>query len=101
MLDLNTSSLGRAWLPSLDLHEEDGDLVLHVELQGLDGNVELSIDAGYLVLQAGGGQDQPAHSSRLPLPFPLQARPALCRPCAEVLEVRIRIPDRDELQLGR
>ena len=100
MLDLNTSSLNRTWLPSFDLHEEDGELVLHADLQDLDEEVEVSIDGSDLVLHTG-GRDEPAHSSRLPLPFPLQAHPMVCRPSTEVLEVRIRIPDRDELQSRR
>jgi HSP20 family molecular chaperone IbpA len=98
MLDLNTSPFERAWLPSLDLHEEDGELVLHADLQGLDEEVEVSIDSGELVLHAGASRGEPTHSSRLPLPFPLQAHPAVSRPSAELLEVRIRIPDRAELQ---
>ncbi|HEX7185642.1 MAG TPA: hypothetical protein VF756_27705 [Thermoanaerobaculia bacterium] len=98
MLELKTRTFQRTWLPSFDLHEENGELVLHADLQGLDEEVEISVDGRDLVMQAGGEGDEPAHSSRLPLPFPLQAPSAVYRSSAEVLEVRIRIPQREQLQ---
>lgn len=90
MIDLKTGSRDRGWLPSFDLHEEDGELVLHADLRGLNEEVEVSVDGRDLVLQLGGGGD--ARHGHLLLPFPPPGRPAVRRPSAEVLEVRIRIP---------
>ena len=50
MPELNTGSCNRSWLPSLDLHEENGELVLHADLRGFDdGDVEVSLDGGDLM----------------------------------------------------
>jgi hypothetical protein len=88
MLELNRGSYNRSWLPSLDLHEEDGELVLHADLRGFDDEgVEVSLDGGDLIVQAAGDY------SRLPLPFALRSVPAVSRPGCEVLEVRIPIPE--------
>ena len=90
MLAMNTRPVDPDWLPNFDLHEEDGELVLHAETHGRWGEVEVSVDGGDLIVQA---QSDAVGCNRLPLPFPLQARPAVYRPSPEILEVRIRIPD--------
>jgi HSP20 family molecular chaperone IbpA len=89
MLELNRGSYNRSWLPSLDLHEEDGELVLHADLVDFDERIEISLEGGDLVVHAG---EEPSHSSRLPLPFALRSLPAVSRG-HEVLEVRIPIPE--------
>ena len=97
MLDLNTGSRNRSWLPDLDLREEDGELVLHADLRGFDDkDVEVSLDGGDLVVQAEGENQQDApvwYYSRLPLPFAPRSLPVVSRPGHEVLEFRIPIPE--------
>jgi hypothetical protein len=93
MLALKTSSFDNPWLPSLDLHAEGGELVLHADLRALDGEVEISIDGGDLILDIAAGRDEPVHHGRLPLPFPVCSRPAVRRSSPEILEIRIPIPD--------
>jgi hypothetical protein len=54
------------WLPSFDLHEEDGEIVLHVDLDGLAGeDLEVALDGERLLLRAGGA----GRCARLTLPF--------------------------------
>lgn len=102
MIELNTSSCN-PWLPSLDLHEEDGELVLHADFRGFDDeDVEVSLDGGDLIVQAEGENQQDApvcHYSRLPLPFVPRSLPAVSRPDHEVLEVRIPISDGERFAL--
>ena len=90
MQELNTGSRDRSWLPSFDLHEEDGELVLHADMVGLDERIEVSLEGGDLVVHAG---EEPAHSSRLALPFALRSLPVVSRSGHQVLEVRIPIPE--------
>jgi hypothetical protein len=93
MIDLKTNSFHRDWLPSFDLHERDGELVVHAEVHGPWEEVEVSIDGGDLVVRPDGPGADPAHFSRLPLPFPPAVTPRICRPSPEILEVHIPIPD--------
>jgi HSP20 family molecular chaperone IbpA len=96
MLDLNAGSRDHSWLPSFDLHEEDGELILHADLRGFDNeDVEVSLDGGDLIVQAESEnpQDTPVWYSRLPLPFALRSLPAVSRSSREILEVRIPIPE--------
>jgi HSP20 family molecular chaperone IbpA len=81
------------WLPSFDLHEQDGELVLHADLRGFDNeSVEISLDGSDLIVQAEGESkpDAPVwYYSRLPLPFAPQALRVVSRPSHEGLEVHI------------
>ena len=75
MRDLNTTPLNRPapWLPSFDVHEENGELVLHADLEEAD----ISLDGGDLVVQADG------RSSRMRLPFApssLRSKSQSCEP---------------------
>ena len=91
MLELNPHAL-RPWLPSLDLHEEDGELVLHADLPEIfDGWAVVALDGSDLVVRADGDgePDAPACLGRLPLPFAPQALRAVALPDHRGLEVRI------------
>ena len=73
------------WLPSFDLHEEDGELILHAELlQPFEEGAELALDGADLVVRSDGGA-----RGRLPLPFPPQAMRAATLPGDRGLEVRV------------
>lgn len=97
MPELKTTSLHRpaTWLPSFDLHEEDGELVLHADLGSFNNeDVEISLDGGDLIVQAEGEarQDAPVwYYSRLPLPFAPQTLRVVSRPGHEDLEIRINM----------
>jgi hypothetical protein len=98
MPDLKTNPPSRhpePWLPSFDVHEENGELVLHAALEGFgwDG-IEVSLDGGELIVLSQGesGPDAPVCSSRLPLPFTAQAWRAVGRSGHEDLEIRIPAP---------
>jgi HSP20 family molecular chaperone IbpA len=87
------------WLPSFDLHEENGELVLHAGLEGFGcEGVEVSLDGGELIVLAEGesGQDAAVCFSRLPLPFAAQAWRAVSRRDHEDLEIRIPVPAGEE-----
>lgn len=90
----NTETAERGWPPSLDLHAEGDELVLHVESRGSWEGLEVSLEGGELVMQSADERGLPACSSHLPLPFSLQDMPAMCRPSAEILEFHIPIPER-------
>ncbi len=76
-------------LPSFDLHEEDGELVLHAELpQPFEGGGELGLDGSDLVVRSDGGA-----RGRTPLPFPPRAMRAAALPDGGV-EVRVADADR-------
>jgi hypothetical protein len=78
-----------SWLPSFDLHEEDGEIVLHVDLDGLAGeDFDVALDGDRLLLRASGS----GRCARLALPFVPQA---LSRGHAadDGLEVRLRAPE--------
>ena len=80
--------------PSFDLHEENGELVLHADVRGFDDEgVQISLDGGYLVVQSEGEseRDAPVCYSRLPLPFPPRTLWAVSRLGHKELEIRIPI----------
>ncbi|HKI01736.1 MAG TPA: Hsp20/alpha crystallin family protein [Thermoanaerobaculia bacterium] len=80
------------WLPSLDLHEEDGELVLHAHLRGFgQEDVLISLEGNDLVITSPGERDALACCGRLSLPFAPQALRTVTRPGHEDLEVRISI----------
>ena len=88
---LNARQLG--W-PSFDLHEENGELVLHADVRGFDDEgVQISLDGSHLVVQSEGDseRDAPVCHSRLPLPFPPGTLRAVNRPGHKDLEIRIPI----------
>jgi len=98
MPELKTNPLSHhpePWLPSFDVHEENGELVLHADLEGFDyADVEISLDGGDLIVQADDAneRDAPVCYSRLPLPFASCAWRAVSRSGHEDLEIRIPIP---------
>lgn len=89
MPELNTTSPDYdqvSWLPSFDLHEKNGELVLHAHLRGYD-HVEISLDGGDLILRAEGESRGCFH-----LPFAPHTLRAVRRSGHEDLEVRISMP---------
>jgi HSP20 family molecular chaperone IbpA len=83
------------WLPSFDLHEQDGELIVHADLMGLAAHeVEISLDGVDLIVRAesGNGRDAAACFGRLPLPFAPQGMRAVSRPGHEGLEIHIEWP---------
>lgn len=101
---LKTTPLDRRpapWLPNLDLHEQDGKLVIHADLMGFDAeDVEISLDGADLIVQAEGGSEQEVSLCyvRLPLPFAPQGLRTVSRPGHEGLEIHIPIPPEGLLQ---
>lgn len=87
-------------LPNVDVHEENGEIVLKAEVPGLlMGDVEISIDQGDLVMEGDGwdgheaGREHYEHLfGRLPLPFEADPAHIVCRVDQETVEVRIPIP---------
>jgi len=79
------------WLPSFDLHEQDGELVLHADLAGHDESMEISLDGDTLVVRAAAGS--PVCCGRLPLPFAPQTWRAVSRPDQDGLEIHLPIPE--------
>jgi hypothetical protein len=72
-------------LPSVDLHEEDGELILHAELPyPMEEGGELALDGSDLVVRSDGGA-----RGRLPLPFPPRAMRSATLPGDRGLEVRV------------
>lgn len=67
------------WLPSLDLHAEGDELVLHAEARGSWMGFEVALEDEDL--------------NGLLLPFSLADSPAVRRPSPEILEVRIHVVD--------
>ena len=95
MPDLKTipqSPSSACWLPSLDIHEEDGELVLHAHLRGFDHeDVLISLDGSDLIVQGAGEQDTLVCYGRLSLPFAPRALRTVSRPGHEDLEVHVSI----------
>lgn len=91
MPELNTTPLDHraaSWLPSFDLHEQDGELVLHAHLSGFGNeNVEISLAGSDLIIQAEGESCGCFH-----LPFPSQDLHRVNRPGCDGLEIRISMP---------
>jgi len=102
MSELKTNPLANRpepWLPSFDVHEENGELVLHAGLEGFGcEGVEISLDGGELIVLAEGenGQGGPVCYSRLPLPFEPCTLHAMSRSGYDDLEIRIPIPPEEE-----
>jgi hypothetical protein len=108
MPELKTTPLDRRpvpCLPSFDLHEKDGELVLRADLRGFDNeNVEISIEGSDLIVQAEGQSKPDAlvwYYSRFPLPFAPQTLRTERRPGHEDLEVHISAQKRSTHELGR
>ena len=68
------------WLPSFDVHEENGELVLHADLAE---EAEIMLDGGDLIVRTGDGK------SRLPLPFAPRSLHAVSRPGHGDLEIHV------------
>lgn len=90
----------RTWRPSLNLHEEDGHLVLIAELPGLTlGHVTLDSDRGDLLVDGDGWNDgDTGHEhyehlhGRLPLPFAVDPERVATQIDSETLMLRIPLP---------
>jgi HSP20 family molecular chaperone IbpA len=86
--------------PNLDVHEENGDIVVKAEVPGLElGEIQVSCDHGDLVFEGDGwdgheaGHEHYEHLySRLPLPFEADASRIVSRVEEESVEVRIPVP---------
>ena len=86
--------------PNLDVHEENGEIVVKAEAPGLDlGEVRVSFDQGELVVEGGGwdgtraGHEHYVHLyGRLPLPFEAEASRIVSRVGEESVEIRIPVP---------
>ena len=95
MPDLKTnpqSPSPASWLPSLDLHEEDGELVLHAHLRGFDReDVLISLDGSDLIVQGAGEQEALVCYGRLPLPFAAKTLRTVSRHGHEGLEVHVSL----------
>jgi HSP20 family molecular chaperone IbpA len=97
--DLTTGAPVRR-LPDLDVHEENGELILRAEVRGLRfGGIDLTLDQGDLVLDADGwdgsaaGREHYEHvHGRLPLPFGTDPVRVTGRVEDDVLEVHIPLP---------
>jgi HSP20 family molecular chaperone IbpA len=84
-------------LPNLDVHEENGELILRAEIPGLTlGAMELGVEKGDLVLDADGwdgseaGREHYEHlHGRLPLPLGMNPARATGEIAGSVLEVHI------------
>lgn len=84
-----------SWLPNFDLHEQDGELVLHADLQGRDEDMEVSLDGGDLIVHAAGGSQEGSFAcyARLPLPFAPQTLCTVSQSGRGGLEIHIPIPE--------
>jgi len=98
MSELKTNPMNNQpapWLPSFDIHEENGELVLHAGMEGFGSeDLEISLDGGELIVLAEGGKgtSDPICYSRLTLPFaPFTLRTVSWRG-HEDLEIRIPMP---------
>ncbi|MFL6194771.1 MAG: hypothetical protein ACJ75H_11415 [Thermoanaerobaculia bacterium] len=87
-------------LPDVDIHEENGELILRAEVPGLTlGSLGLTLDHGDLILDADGwddsqvGEEHYEHlHGRLPLPFGIDAARVNGKTHGETLEVHIPLP---------
>jgi hypothetical protein len=102
MSELKTNPMNNQpapWLPSFDIHEENGELVLHADLEGFSSeDVEISLDGDELIVLAEGdnGHGAPVCYSRLALPFSPRALRMVSRHGHEDLEIRLPIPPEGE-----
>lgn len=82
MRDLKTTPLNcpAPLLPSFDIHEENGELIVHADLAEA---AEITLDGGDLIVRTGSGK------GRLPLPFPPRSLRAVSRPGHRDLEIHI------------
>ncbi len=98
MSELKTNPMNNPpapWLPSFDIHEENGELVLHAGLEGFGcEDLEISLDGDELIVLADGGNGPgaPVCYSRVALPFAPGGLRTVSRPGYEELEIRIPIP---------
>lgn len=81
-MEIQTKNIGPvdpAWLPSLDLHAEGDELVLHAEARSSWMGCQVALEEGDL--------------NGLLLPFSLAESPVVHRPSPEILEVRIHVAE--------
>jgi len=84
-------------LPDLDVHEENGELILRAEIPGLTlGTIDIGVEAGDLVLDADGwdgseaGREHYEHlHGRLPLPVGMNAAQVTGESDGDVLEIHL------------
>ena len=102
MLQFHNTLTGKpaARHPNLDVHEENGDIVVKAEVPGLElGEIQVSFDQGDLVVEGDGWDGStPGHEhyehldGRLPLNFEADASRIVSRVEEESVEVRIPVP---------
>ena len=68
------------WLPSFDVHEENGEMIVHADLAEA---AEISLDGGDLIVRTRGAQ------GRLPLPVAPRSLHAVSRPGHGDLEIHV------------
>ena len=88
------------WLPSFDIHEENGELVLHADLEGFGSeDWEISLDGDELIVLAEGENRSgaPVCYGRLVLPFAHCDARTVSRHGHDDLEIRISLPIEEEL----
>ena len=102
MSELKTNPMNNppaAWLPSFDVHEENGELVVHADLEGFSSNdLEISLDGGELIVlaEAASRPSSPVCYGRLTLPFAHCDLHGVSRHGHDDLEIRISIPSEEE-----
>jgi hypothetical protein len=88
------------WLPSFDIHEENGELVLHADMEGFGcEDLEISLDGGDLIVLAEGENRSgaPVCYGRLALPFAHCDVRMVSQRGHDDLEIHIQIPAGEEL----
>lgn len=82
MRDLKATPLNRPmpWLPRFDVHEANGELIVHADLSE---EAEITLDGGDLIVRTGSGK------GRLPLPFVPSSLRAVSRPGHGDLEIHV------------
>jgi hypothetical protein len=82
-------SLAEPTLPSFDLHEQDGELILHADWNEEDDPLQIVLEDGGLIVRAVGSA---VRCRRLQLPFVPRTLSTVSRPNHEGLEIHIPIP---------
>jgi len=81
------------WLPSVDVHADSDDLVLHADMSSWALEVEVRFEGDELVVEESSREPARAmHCGRVHLPFVPPSPPAVSRLGPGILEVRVQIP---------
>ncbi|HSS51062.1 MAG TPA: Hsp20/alpha crystallin family protein [Thermoanaerobaculia bacterium] len=104
MSELKTNPMNHQpapWLPSFDIHEENGELVLHADLEGFGSeDLEISLDGADLIVLAEGENRSgvPVCFSRLALPFAHCDLRMVSQRGHDDLEIHIPFPTEEEAE---